>query len=235
MRTVIDFHSHILPEIDDGSESPEQSVAMLQREKEQGISHVVATPHFYAAQHKPESFLQKRALAEQVLRAEMKRHPGLPDVTVGAEVYYYNGIGDSELLTQLTIGDTRFVLVEMPMPPWSERVYRDLENIYFKQNLVPIIAHIDRYIAPFHTHKILQRLEHLPVMIQANASFFLEKSTRSMALRMLKQGKIHLLGSDCHDMTERAPQLGEALKIIEQKFGKDIFSSIYANEDEVFA
>ncbi len=235
MRTVIDFHSHILPKIDDGSESLKQSIAMLQKEKEQGITHVVATPHFYAVQHKPGDFLEKRAVAEQALRAEMKRHPGLPRVTVGAEIYYYNGIGDSEVLTQLTVGNTRFVLVEMPMPPWSERVYRDLENIYFKQNLVPIVAHIDRYIAPFHTYKIPQRLEQLPVMIQANASFFLEKSTRSMALRMLKQGKIHLLGSDCHDLSERAPQLGDALKIIEQKFGGDIFSSIYANEDEVFA
>ena len=233
MRTIVDFHSHILPGVDDGSASLEQSIAMLQMEAEQGITHVVATPHFYAQHDRPEDFLRKRDEAEKLLRAEMAKYPNMPRLSVGCEVYYFNGISDSDILSQLTIDKKGYILIEMPMPPWSERIYRDLENIYFKQNLIPVVAHVDRYIAPFHTFRIPERLEQLPVKVQANASFFLEKRTRKMALRMLGKGRIHLLGSDCHDLSGRKPNLGEAVKVIQRKFGTDIVSYINSHEEEI--
>ncbi len=234
MNKVIDFHTHVLPAIDDGSKSLEQSIAMLQKIKEQGIRRVIATPHFYAQYDKPEKFLKKRAEAEALLRAEMAHHPEMPELSIGAEVYYFHGICDSDVLSELTIDKKGFILIEMPMPPWSERVYRDLENIMIKQNLIPIVAHIDRYIAPFQTYKIPERLAHMPVMIQANASFFLEKATRRMAMGMLKKGKIHLLGSDCHNLTDRSPNLGDAVSLITQKLGQDAISYICTQQDEVF-
>lgn len=232
-NTIIDFHSHILPGIDDGSKSLEQSIAMLKMEAEQGIQRVVATPHFYAQSDKPEHFLRRREEAQRLLREEMAKHPGLPQLEIGAEVYYYSGISDSDILSQLTIGGTRFILVEMPMTEWTERMYRDLENISIKQNLIPIVAHVDRYIAPFRTNGIPQRLEALPVMVQANASFFEEKRTRRMALRMLKKGQIHLLGSDCHDLKDRKPNLGEVVKLIRRECGSDMIRYLNSNEDEV--
>ena len=119
------------------------------------------------------------------------------------------------------------------MPPWSDRIYKDLENIYIKQDLIPVVAHVDRYIAPFRTHHIPEKLEDLPVKVQANASFFLEKATRRMAFRMLRQGKIQLLGSDCHDLSDRKPNLGEAVNLLSQKFGPEIISYINSHEDEI--
>ncbi len=233
MKTVVDFHSHILPGVDDGSRSLEQSIAMLQMEAAQGIERVIATPHFYAQHDKPEKFLCKREEAEKLLREEMAKHPGLPELNIAAEVYYFNGISHSDILSELTIDKKRYILIEMPSPPWSERVYRDLESIYIKQDIIPVIAHIDRYIAPFQTFGIPKRLEKMPVKVQANASFFLEKSTRRMALRMLRQGRIHLLGPDCHDLSERKPNLGEAVELIRKKFGSDIIHYLQYHEDEV--
>ena len=64
---MIDFHSHILPGIDDGSKSVEMSIKMLRREAQQGISRVVATPHFYPQTDNPERFLRRRAEAERIL------------------------------------------------------------------------------------------------------------------------------------------------------------------------
>ncbi len=235
MSTVVDFHSHVLPGIDDGSKSVEQSVEMLKMEAAQGIKTVVATPHFYAQHHRPEIFLEKRAQAESSLREAMAGHSGLPELKVGAEVYYFNGISDSDALLELTIDKKRYILLEMPMPPWSERIYKELEHIWIKQNLVPIVAHIDRYIAPLRTYGILKRLEELPVMVQANADFFLEKATRRMAFRMLKQGRIHLLGSDCHDLKDRKPNLGDAVKLICRQFGTGMIEYLNANEGEIFA
>lgn len=230
---IVDFHSHVLPDIDDGSPSVEMSVAMLQRQAQQGISHVVATPHFYAQIDDPKVFLENRQRAESALRAEMAGHPEFPELSVGAEVYYFHGISDSDILSELTINKKRYILIEMPMTAWTERMYRDLEGIWVKQGLMPVIAHIDRYIAPFRTYGIPERLEALPVIVQANSSFFLERSTRNMALRMLKKGRIHLLGSDCHDLQDRSPNLGEAVCVIEKKLGQKILDHIGYYQEEV--
>lgn len=231
---VTDLHSHILPGIDDGSSSLEQSIAMLRAEAEQGIRHVVATPHFYAQYDKPEEFLEKRTQAEAELRREMAKYPELPRLSIGTEVFYFSGIADSQILPRLTIAGTNYILVELPMPPWSERVYKDLEDIWRKRGLTPVIAHVDRYIAPWNTHRIPERLAELPVLVQANAEFFLQRSTRNMALRMLRQGKIHLLGSDCHNMEDRAPNLAEAVKLIEQKLGPYMIGYIREHEADIF-
>lgn len=229
---IADFHSHVLPAIDDGSKSLEQSVAMLEREAEQGIGHVVATPHFYAHHDSPERFLRRRAEAEAALREVLNARPELPKLTVGAEVYYFPGISNADILRDLTIGGSPYVMIEMPMSPWSSRMYRELVEIREKQDLIPILAHVDRYISPFRTHHIPERLAELPVLIQANSSFFIHRGTRRMALRMLQEGWIHLLGSDCHDLTDRAPNLGEVLSVI-GKLGDDVLSGIVASQKEI--
>ena len=66
----------------------------------------------------------------------------------------------------------------------------------------------------------------LPVLVQANAEFFLEKPTSSMALRMLKRNEIHLLGSDCHNLDARKPNLRAALDLIERRMGADPLAAI---------
>lgn len=219
MSGIVDFHSHILPSIDDGSASLEESIALLRLEAEQGIEHVVATPHFYPQYDNPEHFLRKRAEAEAALRQEMQKHSGLPKLSVGAEVYFFHGISESDAITELTIDKKQCILIEMVMPPWTDSMYRELEGLYTKRGLVPIVAHLDRYIGRFHTHGIPERLAELPVLVQANAEFFTERSTASMALRMLKKNRVHLLGSDCHNLTDRKPDLGAALKVIQKRLG----------------
>ena len=227
---VIDIHSHILPGIDDGSKNSKQSVAMLRMEAQQGISQVVATPHFYAGRSTPQEFLEKRDKAEARLRREMAKHSGLPQLYVGAEVSFFRGMSDSELLPQLAIRGTRCILIELPPPPWSDAVYRELEAVWQKQGLTPIIAHIDRYVRPLRTYKIPQKLARLPVLVQANASFFLRAATAGMALRMLKKGQIHLLGSDCHNTSTRSPNLGAAAERIRKKLGEDQLRKIWEYE-----
>ena len=235
MRGLIDFHSHILPGIDDGSKSLEMSIQMLRMEAQQGVERVIATPHFYPQYDTPERFLRRRGDAEVTLREEMQKHTGLPALSVGAEVYYFPGISDSEVISELTIDQKRCILIEMPTSSWTEAMYRELEGIYVKRGLIPIVAHIDRYIGRFHNRGILKRLEHMPVLIQANAEFFLEKNTTSMALRMLKKDGIHLLGSDCHDLSSRKPNLQGALDLINRRLGRDAMEGICSYQQNVLA
>lgn len=231
---MIDFHSHILPGVDDGSADVGQSLEMLRLEARQGIRHVVATPHFYPRHDTPERFLERRSRAYRSLAEAMEKEPGLPRISLGAEVYFFPGISDSEVLSQLTIDKKRFILLEMPQSPWTDSMYREIEQIWVKQGITPVIAHVDRYISPFRTHRIPERLQALPVLVQANAGFFLRPSTRKMALRMLKHDQIHLIGSDCHNLTDRRPNLGEAIAVIRKHPGEEALEQILNNQSCIF-
>lgn len=230
---ITDFHSHILPGIDDGSRSVEESLGMLRMEARQGVGRIVATPHFYPHQNSPAEFLERRVESACVLQEALAQEPPLPQIHLGAEVYFFQGISDCEQLRELTIDKNRYILIEMPMPPWTDRMYRELQDIHYKQGLNPIVAHVDRYIRPFKTYDIPSRLAQLPVLVQANASFFRDRFTRSMAMRMLRQGQIHLLGSDCHNLTTRVPNLDQAVQLIEKQLGQEALQWIRSNGDEV--
>jgi protein-tyrosine phosphatase len=121
----------------------------------------------------------------------------------------------------------------MPMTSWTEKMYRELEGISIKQGLTPIIAHMDRYIRPFRTHGIPERLAEMPVYVQANAGFFLDRATSRMAMRLLRENKIQLLGSDCHNLTSRAPNLDQTIRLIGKKLGQEAIRWIRSNEDQI--
>lgn len=228
----MDFHAHVLPGIDDGSASVEESLEMLRLEREQGIRRVIATPHFYAWKDTPEAFLKKRNDAEILLRQSLLAASGLAAVSVGAEVSYFRGISESEAVPELTIRGTEYLLVEMPQAPWTDGMYEELQALR-NRGIVPIIAHVDRYIRPFRTHGIPARLAGLPVLVQANAAFFLSHDTAGMAMKMLKAGQIHLLGSDCHNLTSRKPNLGPALELIQQKLGRETLAKIRETQRQI--
>ena len=231
---IVDFHTHILPGIDDGSKNMQESIAMLECEAEQGISHIVATPHFYANHDHPKRFLERRERAEKLLLEEMEKYPNLPKISVGAEVYYFRGISEFEQLEQLKIAGTQCIMIEMPMTTWSKRMYGELEAIKNKHNLTPVIAHVDRYLGLFKNHEIMEHLAELPVYVQANANFFANRLTSGMAMKYLKNDQIHFLGSDCHNMTGRPPNLGNVIQRIEKKLGIEKVKQMNLLEQTIF-
>jgi len=80
---MLDFHAHILPRVDDGSQSVDESVQMLERMQAQGIGRVVATPHFYANDESVDAFLQRRSAAWEKIEGCLQNSP---EVLLGAEV-----------------------------------------------------------------------------------------------------------------------------------------------------
>lgn len=214
---IADFHSHILPKIDDGSASLEESISLLKIEASQGIRQIVATPHFYPQHDNPEKFFSRREQAELVLREKMAEFDGLPEVYIGAEVHYFRGISESDILKQLTINGKSCILLEMPMDKWTDGMFHELQEIYERQGLTPIIAHVERYLPALFPQKFMDRLSALPVLVQSNASFFTRK--QRLALKLMRQGQIHLLGSDCHNLTTRIPNLDSAISCIQNHLG----------------
>ena len=115
---MIDWHSHILPEMDDGSKNVEESLCLMKMLAEQGVDTVIATPHFYANDESVDSFLERRAVSYEKLQTQLS--DSLPEVLLGAEVSYYPGISRMADLKRLKIEKTQLLLLEMPMSKWKE-------------------------------------------------------------------------------------------------------------------
>ncbi|MBQ3215230.1 MAG: capsular polysaccharide biosynthesis protein [Oscillospiraceae bacterium] len=228
---IADIHTHLLPGVDDGSPDLKTSLKMLEALEAQGITRIAATPHFYANHDSPELFLARRDSAAAALRQAWR---GNADLRLGAEVYYFEGISDCEALESLAIEGTDLLLVEMPPAPWPERTFRELQEIHRKRKLIPVIAHLDRYITPLRSHGIPEKLEQLPVLVQLNAESLLRAGSRGMALRLIRQGRIHLLGSDCHSMGRRSPNLAEGWQVIGRKLGRAAQEELLRLEDSLW-
>lgn len=216
IAAVLDFHSHILPNIDDGSQSAEESLALLRMQAEQGVDFVAATPHFYPEQRTLERFLARREEAYERLRVVLP--PDAPTIKLGAEVWYYRGISHMEGLHQLRLEGTDLLLLEMPSMKWSRSMVQEILDLNYSGAMTVVLAHIDRYLA-FQDADLWEMLLQNGVMLQVNASFFLSFRTKGKALKMLKRGLIQWIGSDCHNLAERPPQIGPALDTIRKKLG----------------
>ena len=204
---MIDFHSHVLPRIDDGSRSVKESLSMLQLSFAQGVDIMAATPHFYPSEHSIEGFLEKREKSWQSLQPQLSWQT--PRILLGAEVYFYTGMSRTSQLLQLTIQDTGLLMIEMPFSEWNDRFVDEVIEVNRRPDIQVVLAHVERYqkyAKPAMWKKLLQH----KILMQANASFFTGRFSRYQALHMVQNGRIHLLGSDCHNMQTRRPCLQQA-------------------------
>ena len=218
---MIDWHCHVLPNMDDGSRNVDESLAMLDALHGQGVSQVVATPHFYASDESVDDFLGRRERSFQELLA--KRPDLLGNVILGAEVSYYPGIHKLEGIHRLSIGESNLLLLEMPMEHWSRSVVDEVMAIASTKNLVVVLAHVERYLV-YGNEKYLNALREHGVLMQVNASFFRGFRNRHIALKMLRLETIDFIGSDSHNMTSRPPMLGDAYETIGKKLGAEFVS-----------
>ena len=191
---------------------------MLQAQMSQGVTAVIATPHFYANDESVDSFLRRRTQSLEKLRTQWRDQQ--PLIRLGAEVRYYPGISRLERLKDLCIEDSNLLLLEMPMSRWTESMLRELAELSGRDGLCIVLAHIDRYLS-LQKREVWGRLLECGILMQTNASFFNAVTTRRRALTMLRDGYVHVLGSDCHNMTSRPPQLGKAFDRIQKRFGAD--------------
>lgn len=214
METMIDFHTHILPGIDDGSHNIEESLEMIRQEMSQSVDTIFLTPHFYAQEQYPDQFLKRRDQAMERLQNAIPRGETVPTFVLGAEVMYYPGMSKWEQLPQLALGETGYILVEMPGNRVTGGVLRELEEIYTQRNLIPILAHVERYFQPLRIRELMDELAELPVLLQINGSYLIDRHTRKHATSLLKQGRVQLIGSDCHSCDWRKPCMDQVLKIL---------------------
>lgn len=220
---MIDWHSHILPNMDDGSRDVAESLALIDMQASQGVSTVMATPHFHANDESVESFLDRRRRAFELLKADLSSRS--PDIILGAEVRYYQGISRLSDIKDLRVEGSNIFLLEMPMSKWTEYMVRELIEMSAMSGMKVVLAHIERY-RHLQSRNVWARIADSGILMQVNASFFTSLGSRYKALSLLQKGHIHFVGSDCHNIASRPPQIGKAFEIIQKKFGANFISQM---------
>lgn len=220
---MTDLHTHILPEMDDGARSAEESIAMLRMEREQGADAVVLTPHFYSMREQATDFLARRDRSVQKLNAELDKLPkeerdSLPKLILGAEVAWSSSLVDCQELPQLCIGKTKNFLLELPFTMWSTQLFDQIYNLIGQTGLTPVIAHLERYMWLQGSKQIAEIYE-LGLPVQISASVLERPLARRKVLKLFEQGRAHILASDCHNCTDRPPNVGQGLQMVRRKLG----------------
>lgn len=223
----IDFHTHIIPEIDDGAKDVEMSLEMLRCAQENGAETVILTPHISSAENFDE-FLKKRTQKLGLLKKAMKKewYP-YPEILTGAEVLLDSALSEKKNVSSLCIEGTELLLLELPYAGWTSWYNNEIYNIMTRHNVTPVMAHIERYVDSPKDLKKLSNLVSFGVKFQINASSFLSFRKRSVIRAMAAEGMISAIASDCHNLSRRSPDITRALRAFKRKFGDDFIDYLY--------
>ncbi len=220
MDGCYDMHCHLIPGVDDGSGNLEESLAALRQECGEGVTHIVCTSHIApgeadaAAKQKEQFEVLRQAVSQSDLSGKLELY-------IGNEIFGVGSVTESlnEGLIH-TLNGGHYVLVEFsPMETFRhiEQVFRSL----ISGGYLPIAAHIERYEC-LANEKNLAALEELGVYFQVNTGTvtgkFLSRETRWVR-KLLKEERIHFLGTDSHGMHYRPPRMREAGEWVEKHCG----------------
>lgn len=216
----LDIHAHILPAVDDGAKDMETALALLEMLKEQGVTHVVATPHFYPDTDSVEEFSEtvKNAFCELEKAAQKNE---LPKIFLGCELRYFSGMGKSRAIKQFVIQNTDYLLLELPYgAPITKTVINDIIDIKEVLGLTPILAHIERYSKVSGFKKLLKLISDEVAQAHINASAVISKEDARLCEKLIKGGYVSYLASDTHSVVNRPPYIKQALDTISNKLGR---------------
>ena len=233
---MFDIHCHILFGLDDGARDFEQSCTMLKLAYEQGITDIIATPHFMPGRRNasPETI---RNVTKQLQDYIDEQGYGMRLYT-GNEIYYHAEVRSwIEQGKVLTLADTSFVLVEFAPLDDFRYIHNSLAEL-LSEGYTPILAHAERYEAIIQSPKDrAEQLKRMGVMIQINASSLerkhaLEKKTIK---ELLKNELVDFIGTDAHGTHSRTPIIAPCVKLLKRKCSKEYAQKLlYENAQRLF-
>lgn len=209
---MIDIHSHILPCVDDGADSLETSRKLLLQYASQGVDCVICTPH-----------QNKMTFRTDILRCEFDKFlQAVSDIPVrlylGAEILYYTGmVKDLQKGKLLTMGGSKYVLVEFPVICKAEEICDAVYELVMAK-YVPIIAHIERYVNL--TKQDYSAIKNEGALIQINANALKGRLSAKVVKYLLKKGLVDFISSDCHDLKFRNADFTLVKEYVKKKFTK---------------
>lgn len=221
---MIDIHSHILPNVDDGSESLSESLELVKEAIKLGISDIVLTPHFEIT---PARMIPGVNIKEQfdLFCEEVKKENLQVNLYLGNEV-----TNDDNLLEvlkvrkDLSLNNSKYLLLELDFYSLD----LDIGEYIYELSLLGyhvIIAHVERYI--YTNYKYVEMLVNEGALIQVNANALVSKDSemKKMIFKLIKNNKVHFISSDVHYGREN--KMLEAYQVVAKKFNKDIANKLF--------
>lgn len=227
---MTDLHTHILPGMDDGAQSVEEAVEMLSLQVQQNVDAVALTPHYYGRRETVDEFLARRNSAYRKLKKAIGERE-CPKIILSSEVEWLPDTLEWPNLEKLCYEGTNLLLVELPIIAWTDELYQQLYTLETRRGIMPVIAHIDRYFDCQKSRDIGLLVE-LGYPIQISAEAILNRTTRKKALTLMEISD-GLLISDCHNLTDRAPNIAAAMQIVRKKLGKYRAAELTAFTDDI--
>lgn len=230
IENLVDVHSHILPGIDDGSPDVETSLKMIEALQSQGARAIVLTPHYYSDSISYEDFVARRDNALHLLEKSLP--PGSPKLIPAAEVYITKYLLNNSNLDALKIGNTNYALIEHPFScDFSQETYDRLLSLNYDYGIKPILAHIERYPAFMDDGDLLDSYIEMGCIAQVNISSLVDssRSLRKKLFKYLESGRIHLIGTDCHNLSSRKPDFETGVNAIIKKCGAEAVDVLERN------
>ncbi|MGC7870003.1 tyrosine-protein phosphatase [Desulfosporosinus sp. SYSU MS00001] len=225
---MIDIHSHILPSVDDGSKSMEESLGILRQLQGEGFNTILATPHVMEGT----DYLQPQEIltATESVRQRAIEAGITVEVFPGAENYIFPEMAkwarDGKLMT---LGNTgTYILVELPMmeiPRYTDQVFFELQV----EGLTPVLAHPERYQGLFREPQRITEWAKRGILFQIDFRSLSGRygpQPKRLAERMISSGLIHFVGSDAHRISRSESTNKEALQTLRQMLGEERFEEV---------
>jgi protein-tyrosine phosphatase len=218
---MIDLHSHILPGLDDGAPNVETSVEMARLAAADGITHMACTPHIVPGLYDNDSSIILGALTR--LRQRLAAEGIKLELCIGADIHIAPDL-DEKLASGAipTINRTRYFLFEPPhhvLPPKIEELAARL----IKAGFVPIITHPERLTWIKAHYGVIESLNNLGCFIQLTADSIaggFGRTAQYYAHKLLDEGRVDIVASDCHGTVSRRPILSEAREALAERIGE---------------
>lgn len=229
---MIDIHSHILPGIDDGAKSEEDSILMAQQALEQGVHTMIATPH-----HKTSSFDNARdsiLMHTEILNELFKAHD-IPLTLLPGQETRINGdfLTDLKNGEILCLNETDYVFVELPfdhVPLYTETMLYDI----LMQGYKPIIVHPERNREIREQPGKLYDLVRKGALTQITAGSLLGDFGKEIARftrEIIEHNMTHFVATDAHNITSRPVNLAEAYEFIQNEIGANVYYTFLENAE----
>ena len=225
----VDIHTHILPGVDDGAATVDETIAMLNLAHAAGTRKIVATPHMFYDLFQNNDFVEIQYRFDELqseLKANQQTFPFLSEIAIfpGAENYASPEFLEAlELGWVLTLNGSRYLLVEVPfMMPFGQ--IRKLVQRVFLAGYTPVLAHVERYGAVQEDSGRLAQLRQDGLVVQVNGESLWGASgsrAEECIRTLLAEDLVDVIASDGHRANSRTPQLQAAFQQLKEKFGKE--------------